>query len=561
MEVTSTVINLLLGLGIFLYGMQTLEQALESLGSGRVKQWLGRATDRPLASVASGTVITAILQSSSMVSLIVLAFASAGVIPLFNAVGVILGANLGTTFTGWIVATIGFKLDLESLALPIFGLAALARVFSPVVSKRRAIMSAVAGLGLLLFGLSLMKDSVSNLPKSIHGDWLSDLNLFVYLLIGIGMTALIQSSSAMTMIALTALNADIVSLSGAAAIVVGADIGTTSTTVLGSLRGQAIAKRLALAHLIYNLSVDSLAFLIMIPLLPWLLGILGISDPLYGLVLFHTSFNFLGLFIFIPILKPFSQWLESFFVEPKLELTQFLHRTPSSIPEAARVALLKELRHVLLMSLSLNLRNLKIKPEHLKLPKDDEERLLSTQVTEHSFEERYQDLKKLEGKMNQYARNIDSTADDNALVIRALNCARHAVYAAKTLKDIRQDLVRVRVSRPKDCEELLSIAALEIIFRRCSDLTQNQHKQHFSEQQLQFLKDKSRELRDQQRARIIQEYGLSSESYDDLATLMNINQELWHSLSNTIEALELWSVLYREINAQPTKQNALQSAG
>ena len=123
-------INFIFGLGLFLFGMSQLEYGIRKLSDVRLRNWLRASTGSSAGSVGTGVVATALLQSSSMVSLLVLAFASAGLLPFVNAVGIILGANLGTTFTGWLVAIFGFKLDLESLALPLLGLSAFATVFT-----------------------------------------------------------------------------------------------------------------------------------------------------------------------------------------------------------------------------------------------------------------------------------------------------------------------------------------------------------------------------------------------------------------------------------------------
>ena len=537
----STIINLLLGLGIFLYGMHRLERALEALGSARVKKVLGKSTQSSLTSVFSGTIITAILQSSSMVSLIVLAFASAGIIPLFNAVGVILGANLGTTFTGWIVATLGFKMKLEAFALPIFGLSALVYVFSNEGSRRQNIAGSIMGLGLLLFGLVQMKDSVADLPDLLGNEFLSGLGSFSFLLVGLALTAVIQSSSAMTLIALTALNAGVIDMTGAAALIVGADIGTTSTTALGSIRGPAIAKQLALSHLIYNLFVDIFAFFVLIPILPWALAFIGVNDPLYGLVLFHSTFNLVGLFVFVPFLKPYSQWLSRFFVSPQKPKTEFLHKTPPVIFEAAEVALKNELELLVLMVMAINLRNLKLEPEHLEIDAQLRTRLQNVFDASDSFDERYQLCKELEGLMHGYANKVQSQAlkpDDVETLKTILDSARMAVYSAKTLKDVREDLVRFRHEEtPVSLKEI--VPALLSIYQGLVQLLEKGHTEHFVDSTLKKLRNHNREMHDALHQSILAQYKTLDSSNGDLATALNLNRELWHAHVNLIRALEL----------------------
>lgn len=535
------VISLLVGLGIFLFGMQRLEQGLQTLGSDKVRYWLGKSTQHPLGSVATGTVITAILQSSSMVSLIVLAFASAGMIQLFNAVGVILGANLGTTFTGWVVATVGFKMDLEAIALPCFGIGALVYVFSEAKSRRHALSEVVIGFGLLIFGLSLMKDSVSDLPQILSPELLKSFSLPMFLLVGMLMTAVIQSSSAMTLIALTALNAGIIDLSSAGALVVGADIGTTSTTALGSLKAPPIAKQLALAHVIYNLTVDAVAFIVLIPVLPAALDFIGVSDPLYGLVLFHSSFNLLGLFFFVPFLKPFSRWLSEFFNHKEAPYSRYL-QTPAQVPEAGVQALQNELECLLTDILSLNLRNLKIDPAELDVPGEIQNNIISTFKVEADFDARYKSTKELEGEMFRYASQVRVRSKSEQLndeLSTILDCARDAIYAMKTLKDVRPDLVLFRHILNDTAQSKIYLDRLKHIYEVMIDTIFVTHKESYLAQKLNWLRQQNESLHNELHESILsllQDHNRFK--HDELATVLNTNREIWHSNRNLFDAIE-----------------------
>lgn len=538
--------SLTIGLGIFLYGMHMLEKTLAELGNVRIKHWLGRATRHPASSVVSGTVITAVLQSSSMVSLIVLAFVSAGLIPLFNAVGVILGANLGTTFTGWIVATIGFKLDLDAFGIPLIGLGALGIVFFKKASIQLA-AGLLLGLGFLLFGLDFMKDSVTNLRDLIEPTWLSQLNLPLFLLFGMLFTAVIQSSSAMTLIALTALNGGVIDLTSAAAIVVGADIGTTSTTALGSLKSSPVAKQLALAHVSYNICVDAIAFIVLIPVLPEVLAYFDIQDPLYGLVLFHSAFNLLGLFIFVPFLKPFSAWLSGFFNHD--DEGSFLNKNASVVPEAGVVALVKELDLLLLKVLSLNMHNLKLEPG--SLTHSDQRSAMIDDAFRHkqSFEERYENLKVAEGQIHQFISGIDfssSRIDMTSLIFHITSSARQLVYAAKSLKDVRGDLVGFRKSFEQHFghEEFEGQTAhvhpdlLVSLYQRYFDFLTLIEETKTAHQRIYGMKHHNELLHHKLHEQILKAVARNEVQAEEIATVLNTNRELWHSNINLIEGLE-----------------------
>lgn len=185
--------------------------------------------------------------------------------PLHNALGIIFGANLGTTLTGWLVTAIGFKLNMSDYALVLIALGSLAYVTFKNESSHYHQVSLIFGLGLLLLGLTWMKDSMSVLGTQVDETWFRDYPLVIYFIGGIVFTALVQSSSATMVIILSAVHADIVPISNATAIAIGSDLSTTSTVLLGSLKSSTNAKRVALSHFIFNLGTDVRAFLLLTP--------------------------------------------------------------------------------------------------------------------------------------------------------------------------------------------------------------------------------------------------------------------------------------------------------
>lgn len=448
-------VNFIFGLGIFLFGMSQLEYGTSKLGETRLRHWLRSSTNTPLASITTGTVTTALLQSSSMVSLLVMAFASAGILPLINAVGIIIGANLGTTVTGWLVALFGFKLDLASTALPLFGIAA----FTLAIASRRTRLfyagSAVLGISLLLFGLGIMKTSMESIPDRWDISLLQGHMAFVYLLAGVILAAAIQSSSAVMIMALAAINAQFIDLQEAAALVIGADLGTTSTTILGALRGNTIKKQLAFAHFIFNLSVDLTAFFLL-PILPLLLGLVYLSDPIYSLVAFHSLINIAGVLIFIPFIGRFSNWIESVFSRYSAQSTNMLDRVPTSVVDAALTALRTTVQNMMLQAVCNNLHLFHLKPGQLKILQTDHPELLNI-VPDRSFDKGYEELKNQEGKILNYSLRLQAQSLDSAEAAelqRLLAVTRNTVFSNKSLKDIRQDLDELKHSSNDSAREL-----------------------------------------------------------------------------------------------------------
>jgi phosphate:Na+ symporter len=223
---------LLAGLGLFMLGMKLLEEAISALAGVTFRRFVRDHANTPFRGVAVGTAVTAIVQSSSLVSLLVLAFVGAGILPLAGAIGVILGASLGTTTTGWLVATLGLKLDLSSLALALVGAGGLGSALLPKGARLREHAALVVALGLLLFGLDLMKQGVEGFAAQFDLSPFAGLPLWAMAVLGIGVTAVIQSSSAAMMIALSALHGGMLGLEAAAAFAAGTGLGTTVTAMI-----------------------------------------------------------------------------------------------------------------------------------------------------------------------------------------------------------------------------------------------------------------------------------------------------------------------------------------
>ena len=449
---TGIILQILAGLGIFLFGMACLESGIAGLSGRRMKRWIGRATGSGVSSAGFGALATAILQSSSMVALLALAFASAGSLPLFNAIGVIIGSNLGTTLKGWVIAGLGIKVDLSAFALPMLGVGGIMQVIYAAERQAYHWGRTIAGLGLLLLGLHEMKDSVDALPGIIDITILQGHRPVVYLLAGTLLTAIIQSSSATVMLTLSALYGNLISLPEAGALVIGADLGTTSTTVLGSLYGAGIKRQLALAQLAFNGMVDLGAFLFLLPALPWFLGMLGITDPLYGVVAFHTTFNLLGLALFIPFLAPFSRWINGFFRGPENRLL-LLAEIDSPVPEAAMPVLREGLLQLWLVAVHNNLRPFRVRSGMLGLSAANQAALKSASaqlVSDPKPGKVYESLREQESAIIQLSNKLKETAlspTQADQLARTQEIARRVVYASKTMKDIGRDIENLRAAR------------------------------------------------------------------------------------------------------------------
>ena len=264
--------KLLAGLGIFLFGMVLIEESVRALSGRTFRRIIRQYTDGRLKSIGSGALVTALLQSSSAVSLMVLAFVGAGVMSMENAIGVIMGSNIGTTLTAWIVAVLGFKIKIESFALPFIGIGAIGLILFKGSSKPALISRLCIGFGFLFLGLDYMKGSIENFTQKIDLNRFPDYGLLFYALIGTLITAVMQASAATIAIVLTALNSQLITFDIGVAMVIGANVGTTITVLLGAIGGVQAKKRVALSHLIFNV-ITALAAIACLPLLIWIINI------------------------------------------------------------------------------------------------------------------------------------------------------------------------------------------------------------------------------------------------------------------------------------------------
>ncbi|MCX7553328.1 Na/Pi symporter [Marinicella sp. S1101] len=530
----------LAGLGLFLFGMKQLETALKLLAGPHFNRWIVTSTNQPLRSVSTGILATAMVQSSSLVGLITLAFVGAGIMPLVNGIGVVIGSNLGTTFTGWLVATLGFKVDMGVMVYPLLGLGGLG--YGLLKNKSQAVALAVLGLALLLLGLGLMKDSASVLSGQLSLGALQGYPLIVYLLFGLVITAIIQSSSVMMMLALSALYADLLTLPAAAALVIGADLGTTSTVMLGGIQGATAKRRLALAHVIFNLVVDVLAF-VSIHWILMVIAYLQISDPLLGLVAFHSFFNLTGLLLFIPFIGTFSDWLEQV-VKTKTHphSVAYIDAVPASVTDAAMQALALEVNRLIALVLFFNMRLLGIKNNTITT--ED----LPVDFRQHSTLEFYTHLKGLEGEIISYAMAVQrmsqpetSKANKNYVlghqIDHYMQAIRAAIYAAKSVKDIHENILEFDQSTEKSIQQLYATIMKSTVRDYQFLIKMMAADCEILPDELDELKVHANNARREIRAFIHQQMIHLKVDATKLSTLLNVNKETYNSKSALIKAL------------------------
>lgn len=327
MSVIFQVLTLLGALGMFLYGMTLMSEGLQKVAGSRLRSILSAMTANSFTRVLTGTLITAVIQSSSATTVMIVSFVNAGLLSLTQAVGVIMGANIGTTVTSWLISLLGFTADISVLSIPLVGVGFVFMMFKS--QKRKSIGEMIIGFALLFLGLTFLKDSVPDLsanPEAISfiqrwTGW-GFPSILIFVLVGTVLTIILQSSSATVALTLVMASQGWIPFEIAAAMVLGENIGTTITANIAASVGNISAKRAALAHTVFNVFGVIWVLAIYKPFL-WLVARivvgLGGEDPftssaslLYAISTVHTLFNITNTCIliwFTPQIVKFVTWI------------------------------------------------------------------------------------------------------------------------------------------------------------------------------------------------------------------------------------------------------------
>ena len=332
------ILTLLGALGMFLYGMNMMSSGLQKAAGERLKSFLAAMTSNPFKRVLTGLGITAIIQSSSATTVMVVSFVNAGLLTLTQAVGVIMGANIGTTVTAWIISLLGFTADISVLSIPLMAVGFICTMSKK--SKSKNIGELIIGFSLLFLGLSFMKSSVPDLQSSPEvlsfiARW-TDFgfgSVLIFLVFGTLLTLVLQSSSATVALTLIMLNMGWIPFEMGAAMVLGENIGTTITANIAAAVANTAAKRAARAHTLFNVFGVIWALIFFHPFLAFIgkiITLMGYPDPttavytgneatgdaetaaLYGISMMHTMFNLINTCIliwFTPLIVKAVSWM------------------------------------------------------------------------------------------------------------------------------------------------------------------------------------------------------------------------------------------------------------
>ncbi|MDO3720643.1 Na/Pi symporter [Marinobacter sp. chi1] len=442
------------GVAIFLFGMLSLENGFRQFTGGLLERLLQGTTDTIPKSLGFGIVSTAIMQSSSLVSVITISFLSAGLLPLITGIGIIFGANLGTTTGAWLFATIGMKMSLSAFALPML-------VFGVVMNFQhyrtlKASGAILAGLGFLFLGIDFMKAGFEGYQSAVdlrEYAMTGVTGLLVYTGLGILATVIMQSSHATLALTLAGITTGQITYENALALAIGANIGTTVTAVIGGLGANIAGKRLAGAHLLFNVTTAAIALILIEPL-RWtvdsLSALMSIADDDYTvkLALFHTLFNCLGVAVMLPLIAQLARALERWLPEKAEEAAarpKYLNRAAMDSADSANAAVRREVWHLFDQAFIILAHGLHLHREHI-CTSDDLEGMINNSrerididmdlVYRQRVKELYNAiLDFISGRMTRM-----SPASSTESLYRLQHAAAEMVEAIKHVKHLRKNL-------------------------------------------------------------------------------------------------------------------------
>lgn len=433
------------GIAIFMIGMYFMENGFKLFSGGTLERVLERFTSTNFKSLLTGFITTSIVQSSSLISVIVISFLSVELISLAQGVAIVFGANLGTTTTAWIVSSLGLKIKISLYAMPMIIFGVIFRFSKD--SKYVGLGDILLGLGFIFLGISYMKDGFETLKDAIDLASYSIggfAGILVYILIGAIATVIIQSSSATMAIIITALSAGNIIYIDAIALAIGANVGTTVTAVIGSLTSNVNGKRLALGHFIFNIITGIVAVIlinILIDAVDLLSPYLSIENNNYGmkLALFHTLFNLLGVIILFPFISKIVSFSENIITAKAKNSSKplYLDEANIKIPYNAMVSIQKEIIHLYDNSQKAILHALSIHTSLFKTEEDIEKILANPAKIDTNLDEIYQnDLKLLYSEIVDFALLAQKNMNENQMhYVSDLKLSSNIIV--KILKDTR----------------------------------------------------------------------------------------------------------------------------
>jgi phosphate:Na+ symporter len=428
--------TMLAGVAFFLLAMNFMESALKQLAGRSFKLFLKKQTTNKIKAIGGGAIVTALLQSSSIVNLLVLSMAGSGILHMENALALMLGSNLGTTFSSWMIATLGFNFNIESIVFPVTGIAGICMAFVNRESKWFSWFRFLFSLAFLFVALGFIKSGMEDFVKQTDLAFFNRYPVFVFLLLGILLTAIVQSSSLTIAITLSALYTHAISLYTAMAIVLGSEIGTSLKLFLAAAKGSAVKKRVALGNFLFNAVTVIILFALLQPVYYFITAKLQLNNELIALVFFQSMVNISCVLLFFPFLKQFGNFLSQRF-SGRDNGSMYISKVNIADTELAMDALENETRQFLDHVLDYSL---------LSFGLSADKQLHETaqnNFNDKSISEKYDHIKHVHGEMHNFYIKLQNTTTDKPVHERLnqlIASIRNTMYAAKNISDAQHDI-------------------------------------------------------------------------------------------------------------------------
>jgi len=457
------------GVAIFLFGMLSLEEGFKAFSGGTLEKILQKSTNKLYKSIGFGIITTTIMQSSSLVSVLTISFLGAGLIGLAQGIGIVFGANIGTTTGAWLVAGFGLKVKISAYAMPmlVFG---VILIFQKAKSLK-GLGYVLTGLGFLFLGIHYMKDGFEAFKDTI--DLASYAvtgykGLFIFTGIGIFATVVMQSSHATLVLIITALAAGQISYENALALAIGANVGTTITAILGAMSSNIVGKQLAGAHLIFNGVTGLIAILFIHQLMysvDWISAHVGIANDDYALKLavFHTIFNVIGVLVMVPFIGKLVTFLESVLKvdtsksNAGFDSARYLNDSVLELPSTSMAAIIRETKHLYNNAFEIITHGLNLKRSNI----------LSTMPLEEVIKDTYSEnavdidvfynnkIKGIYGEIIDFSTKAqaDMSEKDIEILYKLKLANRDLVEAVKDTKHLQKNLIKYSNSTNEHIKE------------------------------------------------------------------------------------------------------------
>lgn len=464
------------GVAIFMFGMLSLEEGFRAFTGGRLERLLHRTTSSTFQSLGFGMVSTTLMQSSSLVSVITISFLSAGLITLTAGIGIIFGANLGTTTGAWLVAGFGLKVDIAAYAMPMLAFGVIL-MFQPS-KQSKGFGYILSGLGFLFLGIHYMKEGFDAFSSTIDLAQFAVSGyrgLFLFCLIGIIATVVMQSSHATLVLIITALSVHQITYENALALAIGSNVGTTITAILGSMSANEAGKRLAAAHFIFNIVTGFIAIALiyqLIVFIDWFAQVIGIAKDDYSLKLavFHTVFNLIGVLVMLPFVGKLVTTLERIIPEkiPEVDQPKYLSGLSADYPSTAAEALRNETTRVYDAALRIIIRGLGFKSADVMSDSDLYE-ITSSQRRIHKLDIDAVYQHRIKGIYSAIIAFISTTTfpredEHSAKIYWLQETSRNIVEAVKHTKHLQKNLLRYVGASNKNMSAVYNQIRVEIAY-------------------------------------------------------------------------------------------------